>query len=414
MNVIVVGAGITGVSAAEWLRRDGHDVTLIDRVRPGDPSQASYGNCGIVGRSSVVPVSVPGLWWQAPGMLLDEDTLLSVRWRYLPRLLPWLARFLLNGRRGKVFEIAQGLAPLVRDTDKQHLALSSRTSAGRFIYGGTYATLYRDRSAFEKNAFANELRKRHGVTWEAWDRPAIDAHDPELSSAYTFAIAMRDYLFVTSPPRYVAAIAEHFEREGGNFLRREVGDIRQIEGGKATVSLVGGERHVADNVVLAAGIWSGRLAEKLGHKTTLESERGYHLILTGVSHMPPAVLNLPDTGLGVSPMEKGLCFCGAVDFGGLDGPRNTSVFAAIRRQVRRIYPRLEWQGEETWMGQRPSTVDSLPLLGRSTKSPSVYFAFGSQHVGLGIGPRLGRMIADLISGRETDIPLAPYRVDRFD
>ena len=73
MNVIVVGGGITGVSATEWLRRDGHEVTLIDRVCAGDPDQASYGNCGIVGRSGVVPVSVPGLIWKAPGMLLDRD-----------------------------------------------------------------------------------------------------------------------------------------------------------------------------------------------------------------------------------------------------------------------------------------------------------------------------------------------------
>ncbi len=414
MKVIVVGAGITGVSAAEWLRRDGHDVTLIDRVPPGDPSQASYGNCGIVGRSSVVPVSVPGLLWQAPGMLLDPDTLLSLRWRYLPRLLPWLARFLWNGRRAKVFEIAAALAPLVRDTDRQHRALSAGTPAEPFIARGAYATLYRDRAAFEANAFANDLRKRHGITWEEWDRPAIEAYDPELSDAYTFAIAMRDYLFVTSPPRYLATLAEHFQQEGGTFVHREVGGIRQMETGKAEVCLVGGERHVADRVVLAAGAWSGRFAKKLGHRTTLESERGYHVMLTGVSHKPPAVLNLPDTGLGVSPMERGLCFCGAVDFGGLDGPQNECVFAAIRRQVRRIYPKLKWQGEETWMGQRPSTVDSLPLLGRSPKAPSVYFAFGGQHVGLGIGPRLGRMIADLVSGREADIPLSPYRVDRFD
>ena len=102
MKVIVIGGGITGVSVAEWLRRDEHDVTIIDRVHPGDVSQASYGNCGIIGRSSVVPVSTPGLAWQAPGMLFDPDTMLFLKWRYLPRLMPWLIRFLWNGRRHKV------------------------------------------------------------------------------------------------------------------------------------------------------------------------------------------------------------------------------------------------------------------------------------------------------------------------
>ena len=113
-------------------------------------------------------------------------------------------------------------------------------------------------------------------------------------------------------------------------------------------------------------------------------------------------------------MVRGLCFGGAVDFGGLDGPQNTAVYDTIRRLVRRIYPRLEWDREETWMGQRPSTIDSLPLLGRSTKSPSIYFAFGGQHLGLTMGPRLGKMTADLVSGKDTDIAVTPYRVDRFD
>ncbi len=414
MKVIVVGAGITGVSAAEWLRRDGHEVVLIDRVFPGDPMQASYGNCGIVGRSSVVPVSVPGLIWQAPGMLFDPDTLLYLRWRYLPRLTPWMVRFLWNGRRSKVFEIAEGLAPLVRDSDKQHFSLIAGTPAERFVQRGSYVTIFRDCHAFERNAFANELRKRHGAKWEEWDRAAINEHDSELSTKYTFAIAMRDYVFITSPSDYVAALAEHFRREGGKFVRREVGDVCQMEDGRVAVSLAEGDRHIADRVVLAAGVWSGRFAEKLGHNAALESERGYHVMLTGVNHMPPAVLNLPDTGLGVSPMVKGLCFGGAVDFGGLDGPQNTNVFDAIRRQIRRIYPRLEWDGEETWMGQRPSTIDSLPILGRSTKASSIYFASGGQHMGLTMGPRLGKMTADLVSGKDTDIAVTPYRVDRFD
>ena len=414
MKVIVVGAGITGVSAAEWLRRDGHEVVLIDRVSPGDPMQASYGNCGIVGRSGVVPVSVPGLIWKAPGMLLDRDTPLYLRWSYLPQLMPWLLRFLWNGRRGKVLEIARGLAPLVGDSDEQHLSLARGTPAERFIQHGFYTTIYRDRAAFKKDAFGYALRKAHGAEWEEWDCAALREYDPELSEKYTFAVAMKDTILITSPGGYVAALAGHFEREGGAFLQGEVADIAQTGDGRAAVSLVGGARHEADRVVLAAGVWSGRLASKLGHNAAMESERGYYLTLTGVSHKPPAVINVSDAGLGVSPMEDGLRFAGGVDFGGIDGPQHTAALDDIRRRVREIYPRLKWAGEKTWMGQRPSTVDSLPLLGASPKAPAIHFAFGGQHVGLTMGPRLGRMTADMISGREPNIDIAAYRVNRFD
>jgi len=414
MKVIVVGAGITGVSAAEWLRRDGHEVTLIDRVRPGDPTQTSYGNAGILARSGVVPVSVPGLIWKAPGMLLDRDSPLYLRWSYLPRLMPWLLRYMWNGRRSKVEEIARGLAPLVGDTVDQHLSLARGTPAARFIQHGFYTAIYRDRAAFEGDAFGFALRRAHGFEWEEWDRAALREYDPELSEAYTFGAALKDHGFITSPAGYVAALAEHFEREGGTFLQGEVADIAQIDGGRGAVTLTGGARREADRVVLAAGVWSGKLAGKLGHRAAMESERGYHLTLTGASHKPPAPYMVADAKMAVTPMEEGLRFAGTVDFGGLDGPEQTAPLESLRRRVRQIYPRLEWDGEETWMGQRPSTVDSLPLLGASPKAPAIHFAFGGQHLGLTMGPRIGRMTADMIAGRKPNIDIAPYRVDRFD
>ena len=414
MKVIVVGAGITGVSAAEWLRRDGHEVTLIDRVRPGDPAQTSYGNAGIVTRSGVVPSSVPGLIWKVPGMLLDRDSPLYLRWSYLPRLMPWLVRFLWNGRRGKAEEIARGLAPLVGDSVEQHLSLARGTPAERFIQRGFYTVLYRDRAAFEGDAFGFGLRRENGFEWDEWDREALREYDPELSEVYTFGAALRDHGFITSPARYVAALAEHFEREGGAFLQGEVADITQTGDGRGAVTLVGGARRETDRVVLAAGVWSGKLAKRLGHHAAMESERGYHLMLTGVSHKPPMPYMVADAKLGVAPMEEGLRFAGTADFGGIDGPALTAPLESIRRRVRQIYPKLEWDGETTWMGQRPSTVDSLPLIGASPKAPAIHFAFGGQHLGLTMGPRVGRMTADLIAGRKPNIDIAAYRVDRFD
>ncbi len=345
MRVIVVGAGITGVSAAEWLRRDGHAVTLVDRVRPGDPAQTSYGNAGILSAAGVVPIATPGLIWQVPGMLLDPDSPLYLRWGYLPRLMPWLARFLWNGRRARVEEIARALASLSRDSVEQHLALAADTPAARFIERGHCPMVYRDRRAFERDGFGFALRRANGFHWEEWDRTRLAEHDPELSERYNFAAALTDHGMVTSPGGYVAALAEHFERQGGRFLQGAVAGIEQAPGGRAAVTLTGGARREADRVVLAAGVWSAPLARALGHEPAMESERGYHLVLERPSHKPPGPMLVVEAKIGVSPMLDGLRLAGTVDFGGVDGPPLRAPVEALRRRVGQIYPNLAWQGE---------------------------------------------------------------------
>ena len=314
----------------------------------------------------------------------------------------------------KSTQIANNLASLVYDSDEQHFALATGTSAERFLQRGTYVTLFRSKEEFTNSAFGFNLRKKHGAVWEEWNRTAIEAYDSELSDDYTFATAMPEYLFVSSPSKYVTALAEHFTRSGGTILCDEVVDIKQLQQKKVAVELSGGRRIEADRVVLATGVWSNRLAARLGHKTKVEAQRGYHLMLSGANHKPPAVLNVPDTGLGICPMEEGLCFGGAVDFSGIDGEPNERVFDAIRRQILRVYPDLTWDGETKWTGQRPCTVDSLPLIGPSPKAPSIYFAFGSQHIGLTVGPRIGRTIASLISEKPSSFDISPFKVDRFD
>ncbi|GMG84648.1 FAD-binding oxidoreductase [Paralimibaculum aggregatum] len=412
MRIAVLGAGITGVATAEWLRRDGHEVELIDRIEPGDPRQTSFGNAGILAANAVVPVPVPGLLAKAPRMLLDPDGPLFLRWSYLPRLLPWLTRFLAHGRLAEVERISRMLGALVLDSVDQHRRLAEGTGAERHIGDGHYTFLYPDRAAWEKDKLGNRLRQEAGIRCETLDRAALTAADPELGPDYGFAATFRDSGNVTDPGAYTAALFAHFIREGGRFRRAEVEDVRPD--GEGVMIRAGGEEIAADRAVLAMGAWSGRLAERLGHRAGMESERGYHLMLENPSHMPPGPYMLTDRKCAASPMEGGLRLAGLAEFGGLAAGPSAAPTALQRRAVRRLYPRLTWEGESVWLGHRPSTVDSLPMLGQAPKAPGVYFAFGAQHLGLTMAPKTGRLIADMIAGRPPNIDLADCRVGRFD
>lgn len=412
LNVAVVGAGIVGVSSATWLLRDGHRVTLFDRADPGAPSQTSFGNAGMIASVGIVPVSVPGLLRKVPGMLADPNGALHLRWSYLPRLLPWLIPFLRRGNMRDLEHTASALADLLSDAPDQHAALHAGTGADRYFIRGDYVFLYPSRAAFSKDRMSHELRQRFGRPLEERDREALLERDPHLGPHYRFAAVYPGNAWVTDPGAYVATLFDAFRGAGGHFRKAEVTDIAPGEDGARITTTEAAEPF--DRVVLAGGVWSDRLARRLGHRTAMESERGYHVVFANPSVMPPVPYSLSDAKMIATPMDGGLRCAGQVEFGGLDAAPSEKPFRVARHFVKKLYPDLEWEGESRWMGHRPSTVDSLPLIGPSPRAPAIHFAFGAQHIGLTSGARTGRLIADLVAGRRPNMDLAPFRVGRFD
>lgn len=412
MKIAVIGGGIVGVSSAEWLRRDGHDVTLVDPLDPGEPGQTSYGNAGIIARAAVVPVSVPGLWKSVPKMLLDRDGALFMKWRYLPRLLPWLAPFLRAGRVDALEGITASLSEILLDAVDQHQVLAEGTPAQKYITQGEYAYIYANKAGFAKDALGFAIRKKHGLTWREAGAEELRAMDPNLSPDMSFAAILPDHAWITNPGRYVAALAQHFIASGGIHLKGKVDDIEP--GGDTPAIRVNGETLPFDRVVLCAGVWSRKLAERLGHKVPMEAERGYHLFLRGATMRPPIPYMIADAKFVATPMEDGLRCAGLVEFGGTEAPPSQAPIDLLTRRIQQVFPGIEWDEAETWMGHRPSLVDSLPMIGESGRAKGIYFAFGAQHIGLTSGPKTGRIIADLIAGRRPNFDLAPFAPDRFD
>ena len=411
LGVAVIGAGIVGVSTALWLARDGQRVTLIDPVPPGDPDQASYGNAGLLARSSVVQIPTPGFLRHVPSMLMGRDGPLFMRWRHLPRLLPWLLPFVRSAREEKVRATASALAYLLGDAVEQHEALARGTGAERYLRRGDWTFLYPSRASFAKDAFGFGLRREHGFAWEERDRDALVERDPALGEAYGFGAAMTDHGWITDPGRYVAALAEEARRLGVEVVAEAAGGVTPHEGG-ATVALPSGARRF-DRVVVSSGAWSRRIAEGLGHRVPLEAERGYHLVLKG-AQVPPSPYMMADAKVAVTPMDGGLRLAGLVELASLDAPERDAPVALLRRRAKRLYPQLRWDAEESWMGRRPSTTDSLPMIGPSPKAPSVLLAFGAQHVGLTSGAKTGRLVADLVAGRRPNEDIAAFSPSRFD
>ena len=411
LDVVVVGAGIVGVSAALWLQRDGHRVTIVDRAGPGQGT--SFGNGGVLAASSVVPVTGPGLPLALPALLAGRDSPLFVDWRYLPRAAPFLARYLRNCGAARTREIVAALTPIIGDSLVQHQALADGTPAGRWLRPADYIHVYPDRRSFEAERFAWELRRAAGFAWTGIDAPALRAREPLLDPRFGFAVALPEHGVIRDPGRYVVDLAAHAESQGAVLRRADVGSVI-VEAGRAGGVMAGGEAIRADAVVLATGVWSKALVAPLGLHVPMESERGYHLELHAPSAMPADPLMIAAGKFVVTPMDGRIRVAGLLEFAGLDAPPNPRAFAQLERLVRAALPGLAWRDTSRWMGHRPAPADSIPVIGEVPAARGAWLAFGHHHVGLTGGPRTGRMVADLIAGRRSNIDLAPYRPDRFD
>ena len=409
-TVAIIGAGIVGVSTAIWLQRDGHDVILIDRAGPGEGT--SHGNGGVLASCSIVPVTVPGLLSKAPRMLFDPNQPLFLKWGYLPKLAPWLLRYLGHANAEAVRRRAAALFPIIGDSLADHRALSSGTGAEKWLVPSDYLFLYNDRAHYEGDAFGWSVRKDFGFEWDLLEGKAFTDYDPAYGPALDCAVRVKDHGRITDPGRYVKDLAAHAERNGARIVQGEVTDIVR-ENGRVTGVRAGGETIAGDAAVLATGVWSKRLAKKLGLSVPLESERGYHLELWEPNIMPRSPVMVASGKFVATPMEGRLRLAGIVEFGGLDAPPSRAPFALLKRNIEAAIPGIAWKETVEWMGHRPSIADSIPVIGEAPDVGGAFLAFGHDHVGLTGGPKTGRLIAQLVSGRSPNLDLAPYSPKRF-
>ncbi len=409
-KIVVLGAGIVGVSTAIWLQRSGFRVTLIDREGPA--AGTSYGNAGILAAAAVVPVTVPGLLKKAPGMLFNPDEPLFLRWSYLPRLLPFLISYLGNANHKDMDRIASGLADMMHDTADQHVALAKGTPAEKFLDTGDYLFVYDNEKSYKKDSLAWETRRKFGVEFEVLGGSELSDYQPAIAGKFGFGVRCLNHGQIRDPGEYTKALAEHFETNGGEILISDALDIR-VENDQAVGVETADGAVDADHVVLTMGAWSGKLASKLGAKIPLESERGYHVEFVGADVSLSCPVMIVAKKFAMTSMNGRLRCAGIVEFGGLDAEPSRAPFELIKRNAKEIFPDLKYERVDEWMGHRPSTPDSLPLVGAFKNVSNVWAGFGHQHLGLTGAPKTGRWLAQLISGEKPNVDLSQYSPDRF-
>lgn len=409
LKIIVIGAGICGLSSAIWLRRAGHDVTLIDRDHPG--AGASYGNAGLLAGWAMVPTNTPDLRKTALKYLLNPKSPVFLQWSALPRLTPWLWQFLRNATDRHLPHMVAGAAGIVTDSLDQHRALTRGTRAQTHIAQSAISFVYPDRATFDADARSWALRAEFDQVPEVIEGAAVQDAEPILSRDCACLARLSDHGHILNPGAYMADLAAVLADEGGRYLQAQALDI-SLDAGRITSVLTDQGPLACDRAVLAAGVWSGPLMAKLGLNVPVIAERGHHLHFKDPSQLPRDPMLIVEGKFGATPMSSGLRCAGTTELGDTKKGPNRAALRLIKAHAQRIFPKLEYSEAEEWLGFRPSTPDSLPLIGEIGQT-GTYAAFGHQHIGLTSGPKTGRLITALINDQPPNQDLSAYNANRF-
>lgn len=407
-DVIVIGAGVIGLSAALALQAEGRRVVVIDREGPA--AGASAGNAGAFAFTDILPLASPGILRRAPKWLLDPLGPLSVPPAYALRIAPWMFRF---WRACAPHRVAQSTAAQTALMDLSKALLEpflDRTGTLPMLRKDGNLQVYEGEAEFCASLAGWQARAGHGIDFHHMNAREMAEIQPGIAPRFTHGTFTPGWYSVSDPKLYTLALAARFIADGGRIERAEASALRPVENG---VEVIAGTTLRAGHVVLAAGAFSHRIARTLGERIPLETERGYNTSLPASAFDLRTQITFGGHGFVITRLSTGIRVGGAVELGGLDLPPNFGRARAMLRKAKTFLPGLDAHGGTEWMGFRPSLPDSLPVIGVARKTPRVVYAFGHGHLGLTQSVGTARLAADLVAGRKSAIDLSPFSPRRF-
>ncbi|MDB5659272.1 MAG: amino acid dehydrogenase [Cypionkella sp.] len=410
MTTVVIGAGIIGTAIAHDLQKRGRQVVLLDRDAPG--RGASFGNMASIAVTEFMPSSRPSIWRQIPGWMLDPEGPVRVRPSYMPKLVPWFLRFIAASRPSKLRALeAQGAALCSRALADTVELLRETGLADQLSEQGCLS-LYTDEAEFRADHEHIEILKRFGFAHEVIGGPEVRALEPALSDKIGMAVRFPDNRSMKDPYKLVLALADRFVAMGGRVEEGSVVGFARSDKIDA-VKLADGREIAADEVVICAGAFSGRLSTLLGEPIPLETERGYHTQIMAPGIEIKHSIIWPARAFMVTPTAGGIRVGGTVEMAGLDAAPDYRRAKVTVRRAQTATPGLQCAKFTEWMGHRPALPDTVPILSASAKTKGVFYATGHGHLGLTYAATTARLMGELITGTKPALDLYPYRVNRF-
>lgn len=410
-QVLVLGAGIVGVSVALHLQARGLSVALLDRSAPGEG--ASFGNAGLLERCSVIPYAMPRDWRSLLSHASNLNAAVHYDPAFMPRITSWLFGYWRASHPDRLMRIAAELLPLLEACLGEHEQLAGAAGVAHLLRRDGWIEVMRSARMLDEGAGrAGRMRRDYGLSADVLDRAALSRLEPVLSPVAVGAVHWRDPWTVTDPGALTKGYAALFAARGGAMLRGAVTALHRD--GSGWMAQAQGGAHRAERVVVALGAHAAGLLKPLGIAVPLVAKRGHHRHYRAgkggtLNH---AVLD-EEVGYVLAPMAQGLRLTTGVELAAPDAPPSRVQIDRCERRARELLALGDPVEETPWLGLRPALPDMKPVIGEAPGHPGLWLAFGHAHHGLTLGPATGRLLAEMMTG---EIPFAdprPFDIGRF-
>ena len=409
-DVAIIGAGIVGASAALWVQQGRKRVLLVDGRNPGNAT--SYGNACTIATYGCVPINSPAIYRRLPYLLFNKDSPLRINWWYALTHLPWQIAFLRNCSVARVNEISKKLAALLELTEAGMDPLVRRSSAHKcFAERSGIYYVFSSAKSYHAAQKETDLRRRHGTSITEFNEAEFRELEPRINIPIHRALLFEGARFLRDPRQLVECYVDQFTKDGGTFKQSYVSRVSHGPE-DVTVHLEDGLSIGCRHLIVAGGAWSKGILGSGAEDLPLDTERGYHILFKSRGDLVERPVAWVEGGFYATPMDHGLRLAGTVELAGLNEKSNKNRIDYLTRSAHKLFGDIG-QPDDTWLGFRPTFPDALPVIGFSHRSSSILFAFGHQHIGLTLGGATGKIVADLVEGKEPPIDLKPYSPTRF-
>ena len=413
-DVLVVGAGVVGLSIAYYAMKKGHRVRVLDRGTPASMG-CSYGNAGMIVPSHFVPLAAPGMVALALRCMADPESPFYLKPRPSADLAAWAWRFY----RSANAEHVTRCAPFLRDA---HLQSRACFQAWSEEWGEDFGferrgllMLCKTQHGLDDEAKTAEVGRKLGIPSELLGAADAMRLEPELRMDVAGAVYFPLDCHL-SPRKLMAALLAQLAKAGVRFSWQTTVEGWRERNGRIYAARTSAGEMEADEYVLSGGVWSPELTRQLGLSLPMEAGKGYTLTLAAPPRRPRLCAILSEARVAMTPMDGALRFGGTMELAGVDTAVDLARVRGIAESIPHYlpdFPAQTFQNVRAWCGLRPCSPDGLPYLGRWPEPANLVAATGHAMMGVSLGPITGKLVAEILSEEEPSIALDLVRPDRF-